>query len=110
MSQSVVSRSIRKSDVLDKMASSYEVNKNLRAQVRHLEEQASQKGKASSKEVEEPRRDAAVARLAAAVTREEAESLRKSEYLICQVFSTILRQRLQLERRSVLRLLRRQRL
>jgi hypothetical protein len=71
------------------MASSYEQNKNLRARVRRLEEQASQKGEASSKEVEELRQDAAAARLAAAAAREEAESLRKGEYVICRVFSTI---------------------
>jgi hypothetical protein len=75
--------------VLDKMASSYEQNKNLRARVRRLEEQASQKGEASSKKVEELRQDAAAARLAAATAREEAESLRKGEYVICRVFSTI---------------------
>jgi head-tail adaptor len=51
MLQSVVSHSVRKSDVLDKMASSYEENKNLWAQVRRLEEQTSQKREASSKEV-----------------------------------------------------------
>jgi hypothetical protein len=89
MSQSMVSCSIRKSDVLDKMASSYEENKNLRARVRRLEEQASQKREASSKEVEELHRDAAAARLAAAAAREEEESLRKSEYLIYRVFSII---------------------
>jgi predicted ribosome quality control (RQC) complex YloA/Tae2 family protein len=89
MSQRVVFCSVRKSDVLDKMASSYEENKNLQARVRRLEEQASQKREASSKEVEELRRDAAAARLAAAVTREEAESLSKGEYLICRFFSTI---------------------
>jgi hypothetical protein len=90
MSQSVVSRSVRKSDVLDKMASSHEENKNLRARVRRLEEQAGEKWAASSKEVKELARDAAATRLAAVVAREEAESLRKGEYLICRVFSTIL--------------------
>jgi hypothetical protein len=90
MLQSVVSHSVQKSDVLDKMASSYEENKNLRARVRRLEEQASQKGKASSKEVEELRRDAAAAWLAAVATHEEAETIKKGEYLICRVFSTIL--------------------
>jgi predicted ribosome quality control (RQC) complex YloA/Tae2 family protein len=89
MSQSVVSRSVRKSDVLDKMASSYEENKKLRARVRRLEEQESQKREVSSKEVEELHRDATAARLAAAAPRKEAESLRKGEYLICRVFSTI---------------------
>jgi hypothetical protein len=89
MSQSMVSRSVRKSDVLDKMASSYEENKNLRARVQRLEEQASQKREASSKEVEQLRWDVAAARLAATTAREEAESLRKGEYPICRVFSTI---------------------
>jgi hypothetical protein len=89
MSQSVVSRSVRKSDVLENMASSYEENKNLPARVRRQEEQASQKGEASSKEVKELRRDAAAAKLAAAATRKEVESLKKGEYLICRVFSTI---------------------
>jgi hypothetical protein len=51
------------------MASSYEENQNLRARVRRLEEQAIQKQEASSKEVEELRRDAAAARLAAAAAR-----------------------------------------
>jgi uncharacterized protein (DUF2252 family) len=90
MSQSVVSRSVRKSDVLDKMASIYEENKNPRTRVRRLEEQAGEKGATSSKEVEELARDAAAARLATVVACEEAESLRKGEYLICRVFSTIL--------------------
>jgi regulator of replication initiation timing len=89
MSQSVGSCSVQKSDVLDKMASSYEENKNLRARVRRLEEQASQKREASSKEDEELRWDAVAARLATVTAREEAESLRKGEYLICRVFSTI---------------------
>jgi cell division septum initiation protein DivIVA len=65
------------------MASSYEENKNLRARVRRLEEQASQKREVSTKEVEELHRDATAA------PRKEAESLRKGEYLICRVFSTI---------------------
>jgi hypothetical protein len=72
MPQSMVSCSVQKSDVLDKMASSYEENKNLRARVRRLKEQASQKGEASSKEVEELCRDAAAARLATTAARQEA--------------------------------------
>jgi hypothetical protein len=89
MSQSMVNRSVRKSDVLDKMASSYKENKHLRARVRCLEEQASEKGAAPSKEVEELRRDATAARLVAVAASEEAESLRKGECLISRVFSTI---------------------
>jgi hypothetical protein len=74
MSHNVVTRSARKIEVLDKMASSYEEIKTLRAQVRHPEEHASERWAVSSQELEQQRRNATTDKLAATASREEGEA------------------------------------